>query len=140
MRGIEEVDKKYLSKVYDNCYITTYLNKLKEYQGVVREYYSLKYDVYFNVDKSRNPIGFSYMKFLRNELKYGFNYTQQYDEYCKYEQGMEVVKEYESNIERYRKEVKSELLELRNKKIKLENILIQMSCLFERVFGRRSIY
>ena len=40
---------------------------------------------------------------------------------------MEVIQEYESNIERYRKEVKFELLELRNKKIKLENTLIQMS-------------
>ncbi len=127
MRGIEEVDKEYLGKVYDNCYITIYLNKLKEYQGLLREYYSLKYDVYYNKDKNRNLIGFSYMKFLKNELKYGFNYTQQFDEYCKYEQGMEVVEEYESNIERYRKEVKSELLELRNKKIKLENTLIQMS-------------
>ncbi len=127
MKGIEEVDKEYLGKVYDSCYITTYLNKLKEYQGIVRDYYSLKYDVYFNRDKNRNPIGFSYMKFLKNELKYGFNYTQQYDEYCKYEQGMEVIQEYESNIEKYRKEVKFELLELKNKKIKLENTLIQMS-------------
>ena len=31
------------------------------------------------------------------------------------------------NIEKYKREVKSELLELRNKKIKLENTLIQMS-------------
>lgn len=127
MKGIEKVDKEYLGKIYDNCYITTYLNKLNEYQELIRKYYSLKYDVYFNVDKSRNPIGFSYMKFLRNELKYGFNYTQQYNEYCKYEQGVEVIEEYENNIEKYKKEVKFELLELRNKKIKLENILIQMS-------------
>lgn len=127
MRGIKEVDREYLSKVYDNCYISTYLNKLKEYQELLRDYYSLKYDVYFNVDKSRNPIGFSYIKFLRNELKYGFNYTQQYDEYCKYEQGIEIIEEYENNIEKYKREVKFELLELRNKKIKLENTLIQMS-------------
>lgn len=127
MKDIKEVDKEYLGKVYDNCYITTYLNKLKEYQGVVRDYYSLKYDVYFNRDKNRNPIGFSYMKFLKNELKYGFNYTQKYNEYCKYEQGMEVIQEYENNIEKYKKEVKFELLELKNKKIKLENTLIQMS-------------
>lgn len=122
-----QIDTQLVDDIYDNCLITTYLNKLREYQETLKEFHCLHYDMTYNKDKNGNLIGFSYMDFLKNELRYGYNYTmiKHAEPLCqedvdRYNEYVEKVNEFEANV-------KIDLLNLREKVINLKNNVLQLS-------------
>ena len=122
-----QIDTQLVDDIYNNCLITIYLNKLREYQETLKEFHCLHYDMTYNKDKNGNLIGFSYMDFLKNELRYGYNYTmiKHAEPLCqedvdRYNEYVEKVNEFEANV-------KIDLLNLREKVINLKNNVLQLS-------------
>lgn len=126
MKELIEVDVNYFNDIYDNSILTTYLNKLREYQITLKQYHSVHYDINYNVDKFLQPIGMIYDNFIRNEIRYGFNYKTNHGYLHTCPPYPELVFEYEDEKDKYIEMSKKELLELKAKVIKLKNDLYQL--------------
>lgn len=126
MKELIEVDVDYFNDIYDNSILTTYLNKLREYQITLKQYHSVHYDINYNVDKFLQPIGMIYDNFIRNEIRYGFNYKTNHGYLHTCPPYPELVFEYEDEKDKYIEMSKKELLELKAKVIKLKNDLYQL--------------
>lgn len=122
-----QIDNQLVDDIYDNCLITTYLNKLREYQETLKEFHCLHYDMTYNKDKNGNLIGFSYMDFLKNELRYGYNYTmiKHAEPLC--QEDVDRCNEYVEKVNEFEANVKIDLLNLREKVINLKNNVLQLS-------------
>ena len=126
MKELIEVDVDYFNDIYDNSILTTYLNKLRDYQITLKQYHSVHYDINYNVDKFLQPIGMIYDNFIRNEIRYGFNYKTNHGYLHTCPPYPELVFEYEDEKDKYIEMSKKELLELKAKVIKLKNDLYQL--------------
>ena len=126
MKDIIDFDIEYFNEVYENSLIITYLKKLRQYQITLKEYHSVNYDINYNVDKFKQPIGMIYDKFIRNEIVYGMNYRSNYGYYFTSPPYYGYIDEYDDSKESIIKQSKEELLELREKVITLKNDLYQL--------------
>lgn len=126
MKELIEVDVDYFNDIYDNSILTTYLNKLRDYQITLKQYHSVHYDINYNVDKFSQPIGMIYDNFIRNEIRYGFNYKTNHGYLHTCPPYPELVFEYEDEKDKYIEMSKKELFELKTKVVKLKNDLYQL--------------
>ena len=126
MKELIEVDVDYFNDIYDNSILTTYLNKLRDYQLTLKQYHSVHYDINYNVDKFLQPIGIIYDKFIKTEISFGMNYKSLHGIYHTYPPYYDHMDMYEEQRDNIIKESKKELLELKAKVIKLKNDLYQL--------------
>ena len=126
MKELIEVDVDYFNDIYDNSILTTYLNKLRDYQLTLKQYHSVHYDINYNVDKFLQPIGIIYDKFIKTEISFGMNYKSLHGIYHTYPPYYDHMDMYEEQRDNIVKESKKELLELKAKVIKLKNDLYQL--------------
>ena len=126
MKELIEVDIDYFNDIYDNSILTTYLNKLRDYQITLKQYHSVHYDINYNVDKFLQPIGIIYDKFIKTEISFGMNYKSLHGIYHTYPPYYDHMDMYEEQRDNIVKESKKELLELKAKVIKLKNDLYQL--------------
>ena len=122
-----QIDTQLIDDIYDNCLISTYLNKLREYQETLKEFHCLHYDMTYNVDKNGDLIGFSYMDFLKNELRYGYNYIMFKHAQPLCQEDVDRYNEYVEKVNEFKANVKIDLLNLREKVINLKNAVLQLS-------------